>query len=38
MARDDVNQTPVVADGRREGIISRAHVLQLVQTRGEMGV
>lgn len=28
MGREDVNQLPVMSDGRVEGIVSRAHVLQ----------
>jgi Zn-dependent protease/predicted transcriptional regulator len=36
MGRDDVNQLPVVSDGRLEGIISRGRVLQLLQTRAEL--
>lgn len=37
MAREDVNQLPVVSDGHLEGIVSRAHVLQLLQARAELG-
>ena len=37
MGRDDVNQLPVVADHHLEGVITRAHVLQFVQTRAELG-
>ena len=36
MARDDVNQLPVVADGRLEGIVTRSHILQLLQSRAEL--
>ena len=36
MAREDVNQLPVVENGRLEGIISRSHILQLLQARAEM--
>ena len=36
MGRDDVNQLPVVSNGRLEGIISRGHILQLLQTRAEL--
>jgi CBS domain-containing protein len=36
MAREDVNQLPVVSDGRLEGIVSRAHILQLLQSREEL--
>jgi predicted transcriptional regulator len=38
MGREDVNQLPVVSDGRLEGIISRGHVLQLLQTRAELSM
>src|SRR5688572_21032267 len=37
MSRDDINQLPVVADGRLVGIFSRAHALQVLQTRQELG-
>jgi Zn-dependent protease len=36
MGRDDVNQLPVVSNNHLEGIVSRAHVLQVLQTRAEM--
>ena len=36
MARDDLNQLPVVTDGELAGLISRSHVLQLLQTRAEL--
>jgi Zn-dependent protease/predicted transcriptional regulator len=36
MARDDVNQLPVVADGRLEGVVTRAQILQLLQSRSEL--
>ncbi len=38
MAREDLNQLPVVADGELAGLISRGHVLQLLQTRAELHV
>lgn len=38
MGREDVNQLPVVSEGRLEGIISRGHVLQLLQTRAELNM
>ena len=38
MGRDDVNQMPVVREGRLAGIISRAHILRLLQTRAELDV
>jgi Zn-dependent protease len=37
MGRDDVNQLPVVADNHLEGIVTRATVLQFLQTRAELG-
>jgi Zn-dependent protease/CBS domain-containing protein len=37
MSREDVNQLPVVADGRLEGILSRGHIMQLLQARAELG-
>jgi CBS domain-containing protein len=36
MARDDVNQLPVVADGRLEGVVTRTQILQLLQSRSEL--
>jgi predicted transcriptional regulator len=38
MAGEDVNQLPVVKDGRVEGFISRGGILRLLQTRAELGV
>jgi hypothetical protein len=38
MAREDVNQLPVVKDGHVEGFISRGGVLRLLQTRAELGM
>jgi len=38
MAGGDLNQLPVVANGELVGMISRAHVLQLLQTRSELRV
>jgi Zn-dependent protease len=38
MGREDLNQLPVVSGGHFEGIISRAHVLRLLQTRAELHV
>jgi Zn-dependent protease/CBS domain-containing protein len=37
MGRDDVNQLPVVENNHLEGIVTRANVLQFLQTRAEMG-
>jgi len=36
MARDDVNQLPVVVDGRLRGIVSRGHILRLLQSHAEL--
>jgi CBS domain-containing protein len=38
MGRQDVNQLPVVSDGRLEGVISRGHVLHLLQTGAELNM
>jgi Zn-dependent protease/predicted transcriptional regulator len=38
MSREDVNQLPVVADGRLAGVITRSHVLRLIQTRAELNL
>ncbi len=38
MAREDLNQLPVATEGQLAGVISRAHVLQLLQTRAELHV
>lgn len=38
MGREDVNQLPVVRDGRLTAIISRGDVLRLLQTRAELQV
>jgi len=38
MGREDVNQMPVVQQGRLMGIISRAHILRVLQTRAELDV
>jgi len=37
MGRDDVNQLPVVSGNHLDGIITRANVLQFLQTRAELG-
>src|SRR5207248_5213164 len=36
MAREDVNQLPVVSDGHLAGIVTRGHVLELLQARSEL--
>lgn len=38
MGCQDVNQLPVVADGRLAGVISRGHIVQLLQARAELGM
>lgn len=38
MGRDDINQLPVVQKGRLAGIISRGHILRVLQTRAELDV
>jgi len=35
MGREDVNQLPVMNNDRLAGIISRGHILQVLQTRAE---
>jgi Zn-dependent protease/CBS domain-containing protein len=36
MGREDVNQLPVLRDGDLQGIISRSHILELLQTISEL--
>jgi Zn-dependent protease/CBS domain-containing protein len=36
MGRENVNQLPVVVDGRLEGIVARAHLLELIHSRAEV--
>jgi predicted transcriptional regulator len=38
MAREDVNQIPVVQQGKLAGIVSRGHILRVLQTRAELDV
>jgi len=38
MAGQDLNQLPVVSNGKLAGLISRGHILQLLQTRAELHV
>ena len=38
MGREDVNQMPVVQQGRLAGIISRGHIVRVLQTRAELDV
>ncbi len=37
MGREDINQLPVIANGRLEGVLTRAHVLQVLRSRTELG-
>jgi Zn-dependent protease/CBS domain-containing protein len=36
MSREDINQLPVISDGRLEGVFSRAHVLRFLRTHAEL--
>jgi len=36
MLREDVNQLPVISNGKLAGVISRGHILQFIQTRAEL--
>lgn len=36
MGREDLNQVPVVANGRLAGVLSRAHVLDYLRTRADL--
>jgi len=36
MAGNDINQLPVVANGALQGIVSRSHLVQLLQTRSDL--
>jgi Zn-dependent protease/CBS domain-containing protein len=38
MGREDVNQLPVLANGRVEGIVSRGHLMQVLRSRAELKV
>lgn len=38
MGREDVNQMPVVQEGKLTGIISRGHILRVLQTRAELDI
>jgi Zn-dependent protease/predicted transcriptional regulator len=38
MTREDLNQVPVMANGELAGLVSRGHILQLLQTRAELQV
>ena len=36
MSRDDLNQLPVMDDGHLAGIVTRGHLIQLIQTKAEL--
>jgi CBS domain-containing protein len=36
MSREDVHQLPVISNGRVEGIVTRAHVLEVLQSRSQL--
>jgi Zn-dependent protease/predicted transcriptional regulator len=36
MSRNDINQLPVVSNGRVEGVLSRSHILRYLQTHAEL--
>jgi Zn-dependent protease/CBS domain-containing protein len=38
MGREDVNQLPVMSDGQVQGIVTRAHLLQVLRSRAELNV
>ena len=38
MARENVNQLPVASNGHLEGVLSRAHLLEILRTRSELKV
>jgi len=38
MAREDVNQLPVLSDGAVEGAVTRAHLLQVLRSRAELNL
>jgi CBS domain-containing protein len=38
MSREDVNQLPVLSDGHLAGVLTRSHVLRLIQTRAELNL
>jgi CBS domain-containing protein len=38
MGREDVNQMPVIREGKLTGIITRGHILRVLQTRAELDV
>jgi CBS domain-containing protein len=36
MGREDVHQLPVMSNGRVQGIVTRAHILEILQSRSEL--
>jgi CBS domain-containing protein len=36
MGREDLNQLPVMSNGKLEGVLSRNHILQMLETRAEL--
>jgi hypothetical protein len=38
MGREDVNQLPVMSEGKFEGMVGRRHILQLLQARAELNL
>jgi Zn-dependent protease/predicted transcriptional regulator len=38
MGREDVNQLPVVSEGKFEGMVGRRHILQLLQARADLNM
>lgn len=38
MGRENVNQLPVLSEGRFEGLVGRRHILELLQARAEWGL
>jgi CBS domain-containing protein len=36
MGRQDVNQIPIVLGGQLQGIVTRAHLLQMIHSRSEL--
>jgi Mg/Co/Ni transporter MgtE len=38
MAREDLNQLPVIDHGRLAGVLTRAEIIQLLQARAELNL
>lgn len=38
MGREDVNQLPVMSEGKCDGMVGRRHILQLLQARAELNL